>query len=130
MSDPKPGSLAAMQQTGSVLSKLAEFDAVLPGGVIAHRRRAATSLAYTLWESREPLAGLLERYDELEAQRDRISYQFDVINGQPPPPWTGDDEPPTADDISLSDVDEQKADLNEDAAEVLDALVALLRKER
>jgi len=61
----KPGTVAAMNQ---------------PGSVVAGRRRAAISLAFTLSDRRHALAEILKSYDETQAELEQLQDAWDKVD--------------------------------------------------
>ena len=77
----KPGTVAAMNQPGSVVSKLADFVKVSDvDGTQAGRRRAAISLAFTLSDRRHALAEILKSYDETQAELEQLQDAWDKVD--------------------------------------------------
>lgn len=74
----KPGTVAAMNRPGSVVSKLADFVEVSEG-TQAGRRRAAISLAFTLSDRRHALAELLAAYDSIQAEKVQLTKDWEDV---------------------------------------------------
>lgn len=109
----RPGTVAAMNQPGSVVSKLADF-LTASEGTQAGRRRAAISLAFTLSDRRQVLTDLLAAYDGNQAERAKLEDDWNDVD------WG------CASDVSRLEARGDAADGYE--ADLLHRFVALLRE--